>query len=214
MVCSWAWEQHPASADLLPALLKPPSRPALFYKRSPCAWGSPLRGFIACMTLLPAMSQAFYWVRWLGEECLNCGWNGSRRLERGWGGGCWTPSLGGVFWSLAGKPLLCWDEPLLPAGRLWLPGCGKGGIGPSSGPDRAWHPGVRDKADEKPGETERNVPLASGPRALCYLPRWDRARFVRPASNFSPPWPGLVSSTPVGGLNCRACPAPPLLSAC
>lgn len=129
------------------------------------------------------------------------GWSGG-------GGGCWTPSLGGVFWSLAGKPLLCWDEPLLPAGRLWLPGCGKGGIGPSSGPDRAWHPGVRDKADEKPGETERNVPLASGPRALCYLPRWDRARFVRPASNFSPPWPGLVSSTPVGGLNCRACPAP------
>lgn len=130
VVRSWAWEQHPASAHLLLALLKPPSRPALFYKRSPHAWGSPLRGFIACMTLLPAMSQAFYWVRWLGEECLNCGWSGSRRLERGWGG-CWTPFLGDVFWSLAGKPLLCWDEPLLPAGRLWLPGCGKGGIGPS-----------------------------------------------------------------------------------
>ena len=66
-----------------------------------------MRGFIACMTLLPAMSQAFYWVRWLGEECLNCGWNGSRRLERGWGG---------LLDSIPRRCLLvsCWEtSPLL-----------------------------------------------------------------------------------------------------
>lgn len=43
----------------LATLRNPPSRPALFYKRSRSAGGSPLRGLIACMPLLPARVRLF-----------------------------------------------------------------------------------------------------------------------------------------------------------
>lgn len=55
------------------------------------------------------------------------------------------------------------------------------------------------EADKEPGGTESNFPLASGLRALCYLPRGNPDRFVSQAPDVSPPGPSLVSSsTPVG----------------